>query len=490
MKNINVYWFKRDLRLFDNPALNAALKRPEPLLLLYILEPSLQEDAHYSMRHWQFVIESLADLNKNLQVFGTRVAQVNTEVLFVFDQIRKSNSILNVFSTEETGLQITYKRDLALQTYFKKTGIEWHEFQNNGVLRGRSSRSGWNSSWYRYMTAKIETPNFEKANLLSPQYLENIQPQFKSSDFSIAEEKSQFQKGGRAEALKWKASFFNERLEFYNQYISKPKMSRYGCSRLSPYFAWGNLSIREVYQEVQRLKADGQHKRQLTAFASRLRWQSHFIQKFEMEPRMEFEAVNRGFLQLSQPSNTGYLKAWEDGKTGYPLVDAAMRCVAETGYINFRMRALVTSFLTHHIFQHFTEGSHWLARQFLDFEPGIHYGQLQMQAGFTGTNTIRVYSPTKNAHDHDDQALFIKKYVPELANLPANLAIEPWELTEMEAQLYDFQYGKDYQQRIIDIKETRKTAVTKLYAQRKSELARSERQRILNRHTIKRKTNE
>ena len=205
-----------------------------------------------------------------------------------------------------------------------------------------------------------------------------------------------------------------------------------------------------------------------------------------MEPRMEFEAINRAYLEMEQDKNESHISAWKNGQTGYPLVDASLRCVKQTGYINFRMRSMTVSFYTHHLFQHFEFMGDWLARQFLDFEPGIHYGQMQMQSGFTGTNTIRVYNPTKNAHDHDTEAIFIKKWVPELAKLPANLAIEPWLMTRMEEELYGFKLGENYPERIVDIKESRKEALQKLYEMRKSDYFKQEKQRILDTHTIKR----
>jgi len=293
--------------------------------------------------------------------------------------------------------------------------------------------------------------------------------------------------GGRAEGLTWMNSFFEERLAFYSEYISKPEKARYGCSRLSPYFAWGCISIKEVYQKSIALKKLSPYKKQLNAFISRLRWQAHFIQKFEMEPRIEFEAFNKGYLDIEQPVNKTYVNAWKDGKTGYPLVDASLRAVKETGYLNFRMRSMSVSFLVHHLFQHFSTGSAWLARQFLDFEPGIHYAQFQMQAGFTGTNTIRIYNPTKNALDHDSEAVFIKKYIPELRELPTEFAIEPWKLTAMEETLYNFKLGVDYPERIVDIRETRKLALAKLYAKRKEPLTITEKDRILKVHTLKRR---
>ncbi|MFD1285209.1 FAD-binding domain-containing protein [Mesonia ostreae] len=147
---------------------------------------------------------------------------------------------------------------------------------------------------------------------------------------------------------------------------------------------------------------------------------------------------------------------------------------------------MITSFFCHHLFQHFKYMSDWLAQQFLDFEPGIHYGQLQMQAGFTGTNTIRIYNPTKNVHDHDNEAMFIKNWVKELAHLPPKLAIEPWSMTQMDETMYRFKVGRDYPNRIIDMSITRKEALDKLYGMRKSDYFKSERQRILDKHTIKR----
>ncbi|WP_194851145.1 FAD-binding domain-containing protein [Nonlabens antarcticus] len=218
-----------------------------------------------------------------------------------------------------------------------------------------------------------------------------------------------------------------------------------------------------------------------------MRWQSHFIQKFEQEPRMEFEAINKGYLKLDQPFNQEFVIAWKNGATGYPLVDASMRAVRVTGYINFRMRSLVTSFLCHHLFQHFTTGSDYLAAQFLDWEPGIHYGQFQMQAGLTGTNTLRIYNPTKGAHDHDADALFIKHYVRELSHLSPRYAIEPWLLDEELHEFQDFNYGVDYPRRIVDISETREIALEKIYGLRKDPLTQKEKVRILAAHSMKRR---
>ena len=480
---MNVFWFKRDLRLRDHPALAAACENPKPLLLLYIFEPILLEDGHYSSRHFNFIHESLLDLQNSLRAYNTEILICRGEALEVFSKLHATENIETLYSSRETGLIVSYERDKELSKWSKDKGIEWREFQQNGVLRGRSNRDDWRKQWYDYMSSKLMEPTLQTAHFI------DIDTRDKLKDYNYSytpnASNAMFQKGGRAQALVWKSSFFSERLAYYSKYISKPEGAFYGCSRLSPYIAWGNLSIREIYQEAVELKKNSSYKKELNAFMSRLRWQSHFIQKYEMEPRMEYEAVNKGYLTMPQPNNDAYIDRFKAGMTGYPLVDASIRAVKETGYINFRMRAMITSFFCHHLFQPFTAFSKWLAQQFLDFEPGIHYGQLQMQAGLTGINTIRIYNPTKNAQEHDSEAIFIKHYLPELRQLPNALAITPWAMTAMEASLYNFNYGSDYPERIVDIGETRPLALKTLYAYRKTAEVKRESARILQKHTMR-----
>lgn len=330
------------------------------------------------------------------------------------------------------------------------------------------------------MSKPLSTPELSKLKpaILPREIAEN------ERKFMVQETHSQFQRGGEAEALRVLDSFLSTRVANYNTGLSKPELSRTTCSRLSPYLAWGNLSIRQVYQAAQSEKQTSNYKKALTSFVSRLRWHCHFIQKFESEMRYETENINRGYNKIRTAFNKDHFEAWKEGQTGYPLVDACMRCVRDTGYLNFRMRAMVVSFLTHHLWLDWKNGADYLASQFLDFEPGIHYPQFQMQAGTTGINTIRIYNPVKQSKENDTDGVFIKKWVTELSNLPISLVHEPWSATLMEQQLYRCELGKDYPNRVVDITETYKKATTELYAIKKDAVVRKEGRRILKKHTV------
>ncbi len=140
-KVINVVWFKRDLRLQDNEAVFNASKTGIPTLLLYVFEKSLEHDSHYSARHWNFIKQSIVDINTQLQRFNTHVLAVSSEVIQVMNIIEETYKIENVFSHQETGIKITYERDKSFKRFCKNNRINWVENINNGIFRGLQNRA-------------------------------------------------------------------------------------------------------------------------------------------------------------------------------------------------------------------------------------------------------------------------------------------------------------------------------------------------------------
>ena len=470
---INIFWFKRDLRLLDNEPLNNAVSQKEKLLLIYCFEPSLKKNKHYTSRHWNFIKESINDLNIYLKNIDTHIHTYNKEFTDVLKEIQDKFLVKKIFSHKETGLNITFERDILLKEYCQENSIQWEEEINNGVFRGLKNRKNWIKKWRDHMISPVVLFKGEKNDFINIKKNQNLK--VKNSKI--------LQKGGSSSGIKYLDSFLDTRHTKYQNNISKPEASRTSCSRLSPYMSWGNISTRYAWQRAKEQIQNGKSKFQLNGFTSRLRWQAHFIQKFEMECQMEFRSVNKGYQNLVKPINKKFISAWQKGKTGYPLVDASMRCVVETGYLNFRMRALLVSFLTHHLWQPWQSGVIHLARNFLDFEPGIHYSQFQMQAGETGINMIRIYNPTKNAKEHDKDGIFIKKWIPELKKIPTPLLFEPWKMSLIDQETYDYKIGKDYPNPIVDISETYKYAASKLWSIKSNSKVKEESSRILQKHT-------
>lgn len=475
---VTIIWFKRDLRLTDHAPLNEAIRQKRPVLFVYIDEPSWHHQQEHSERHYWFILQSLHDLQSQLARRGEgRVLFFKGEAPDVFNFLSERLPISEVLSHQETGLSFSFKRDIRLKKFFREKGILWREFPQDGVIRGLKNRDSWHEDLFAFLKKPVLPLNLSEivwadVGSVSGNLLPNIPKAGKS-----------FQSGGMTAAHRRLELYLKEGLyRKYARYISHPLESREACSRLSPYLSFGNISVREVYQSLQsaRAAAAPDEVRNLRMLTTRLIWRSHFMQKFETECRIEFEPFNRGMLAWTPELNEHWLKAWQNGETGFPLVDACMRCLHHTGYINFRMRAMLVSFWTHALLQPWKPAAIHLARLFLDFEPGIHYPQIQMQAGLTGINTLRIYNPVKQARDNDPDGVFIKTWVPEISHLPLPYLFEPWLMTPLEKHWY-LSEGT-YPPPLINLPEALARARKLLWERSRWPEVRQDAQRILSQH--------
>ncbi len=483
-------WLKRDLRLRDHAPLFEASRRG-PTIVLYVYEPSLWQTPEMDGSHLRFINECLAELEGELRQRGARLTRRIGEMPDLLAEIHRAHPIETLWSHQETGNRTTYDRDLRVAAWCRENAIEWREPMQHGVFRPLKKRDGWARKWKRQM---------EKECVPVPEHFEGVEleGQGEADESALRIEpsrKGQVQAGGTQAGLLLLDSFLAERGVNYRADMSTPVAGWDGCSRLSPHFAWGSLSIREVYQrakereaELKAAKADGMEidsrwLPSLSSFFSRLSWHCHFIQKLEDEPEIEFRNMARVYDGLREDEfDEARFEAFCAGQTGYPMVDACMRCLHETGWLNFRMRAMLVSFSSYHLWLHWRRPAQYLAAQFLDFEPGIHFSQFQMQSGVTGINSVRVYSPAKQAQDQDPRGVFIRRWVPELEGVDDAHLPEPHRMPPLLQRTSGCVIGRDYPAPVVDHKRAYKTARERIFAVRRREEAKKEAAEVYQRH--------
>ncbi len=485
-----VVWFKRDLRVFDHLPLVNGSHHPA-VLPLYVYEPELLHAADCAPQHVGFINECLAELDQALAARGSPLLICHGEMTSVLSQLLASAGQFTLYSHEETGNAISYARDLRVAAWCKAHGIVWTESPSNGVVRRLASRDDWASLWMQRMRQPV---------LAAPDALGRPAVALPSTGLQSAaqlgvagSDKPLRQRGGRRLAAQLVKAFFDQHLAAYRYSMSSPLSAEESCSRLSPHFAYGTLSIREVMHKVWKTRSALQALPEtarprgvlagLKSFESRLHWHCHFIQKLESEPEIEMQNVHHGFDGARAPEvDRERFERWCQGETGFPLIDACMKMLAATGWINFRMRALLVSFSSYQLWNHWREPALHLAREFLDYEPGIHYPQVQMQSGVTGINTLRIYNPVKQARDQDPDGTFVRRWLPALRKIPEEFIFEPWTLPQALQAQCGVLIGRDYPAPVVDHVATARQARETLWALRSDAGVRDEARRVFNKH--------
>lgn len=478
---LQIVWFKRDLRVQDHRALARATTQGD-VLPLYVAEPSLWHQPDMSGRQWSFIAESLNELQTDLKACGQPLAVRTGDVTQVLEALSQHVQIDGLWSHEETGNDWTFKRDQRVAAWCRANGIRWTEIKNHGVQRRLTSRNGWAGQWDEFMAEPVTVAPALKPVSVDVGHIPNAR------DLGLALDPCELrQKGGRRRGLSLLESFLTERGEQYRSAMSSPVSGERACSRLSPHLAWGTLSMREVTQRTwdkqRELKANpvrgnAPWRASLKSFNGRLHWHCHFMQKLEDEPSLELRNLHRKYdgIRPSAPDQER-LAAWAKGETGLPFVDACMRYLRATGWLNFRMRSMVMATASYHLWLDWRAPGLQLARYFTDYEPGIHWSQVQMQSGTTGINTVRIYNPVKQGYDQDPTGVFTRKWVPELSAIPDEHLQEPWK-----AQNAGDVLGKTYPEQIVDHLTAAKQARERIWAVRRGDEFRAEASAVVAKH--------
>lgn len=500
---LQLVWYKRDLRIADHAPLAGALAAG-PVVGVYVHEPEQQHAADRDLRHERILRDALDELHAAWQERGGCLIELHGALPEVFDAVHRVLPYSAIWAHEETWNALSNARDRRVRAWARHAGVTMHELPSNGVVRRLASRDGWAETWQQRMRSRlVPAPDLigspEAATTSAA--LAALPEQMRTTTGAIVVPPwSDWQRGGEARGHEMLQSFLSARGQDYRRAMSSPNAAPSACSRISVALAFGSLSVRQAYQAARQrareLRDDvaacrdgdaAQWSQSLVSFASRLHWHCHFIQKLEDEPRLEtthyapiFDGLRPALPDMER------LRAWRDGQTGYPLVDACMRSLRVTGWLTFRMRAMVMSFASYHLWLDWRHTGPVLARWFTDYEPGIHWTQCQMQSGTTGINTIRIYNPYKQGEEHDAAGAFVRRWVPELSALSDADLIRPENTPLMMQQMTGCLIGRDYPWPIVHHETAYGFARDRMHAIKLAAQRSGSAQRVYDRHGSRR----
>jgi deoxyribodipyrimidine photo-lyase len=447
-----LFIFRRDLRLIDNTALIEASKKYKNIIPIFIFtNEQVKNNEFKSNKAIHFMIESLLELNKDIKNKNGKLNCFYGKNINILKNILKNEKIDGVIVNKDY-TPYSKERDAKIEELCKENNINFHSYHDVCLFEPKSIKTGSGKVYEKFTPFYNKClENLKKINKVSRKTISNISNKKLKNSVSLKSMLKELVKsnekqliGGRNEGLKK----IND-LKNYEKYKDTRNFLNIETTQLSVYLKFGCISIREVYEKLLKLyNKENDIIRQLI-------WRDFYIHILDANPQvLKGKSLKEKYDKIKWKNNKDWFKKWSNGETGFPVVDACMRELNETGYMHNRGRLIVASFLIKNLLIDWRWGEKYFATKLVDYDPAANNGNWQWVAG-SGADSqpyFRIFNPWSQSEKHDPQAKYIKKWIPKLENVDVK-DIHNWN------EKYDKYKNIDYPKPMVDYSKMRTKAL-------------------------------
>ena len=460
-----LYWIRSDLRIFDNLALWEAAKTNKEIIVIYIKNLTSKESTdNLALNTW--INKSLQELSERYrELYNIKLKIYNDDIYQVIEALHKETNFTDIYINTTFDPEVD-KIDTKLATKFKNS---FNVNSYNSSLLFKPNEILNNSGDF----FKVYTPFWKKAlsklSLREPLPIPKINSVYKDNISSIKEVKiTPPNKIWQKKILEHftpgeltARHLLNHTYEKISGYSEKRDFPiKNNTSQLSPYLARGELSVNEIFFSIKK-KKNKIKSYDYNKFTAQLGWREFSYNILYNFPNLSNKNFISKFDNFPWKKNEANFQKWRNGNTGFPIVDAGMRELKATGYMHNRLRMIVASFLVKNLNISWVFGAKWFWENLFDADVANNFAGWQWVAG-CGTDAapyFRIFNPTLQSIRFDKEGGYIRKWIPELKDLPSKYIHAPWEMTDLELMNFNVRLGKDYPRPIVDHKTTRDEAL-------------------------------
>jgi len=456
-----IWWIRRDLRLQDNQALNAALEAYHTVMPVFILDDRLLKSTYASEKRSAFLFDGLRSLSSDLEQRGGRLVLQAGEPAAVLGRIMAASGAGRIYAEPDYS-PFASRRDRKVEATLPVEWVGSPAIHPPGSVLKADGRpytvfTPFRNAWQALPAASAPIQRKPEA-LNAPENLESLPiPGQTAWQMGIPF------KAGEEEANRRLDAFLSgSGAPAYDYSDGRNFLAEDGTSQLSPYLRFGMISPRRAYSTARQVwqTAENTAEREgIEAWINELIWRDFYIHILHHFPMVRKE--NFRIKSIHWSNDQRQFNAWTNAETGYPVVDAAMRQLVQTGWMHNRARMITASFLTKDLLVDWRWGERWFMQHLVDGDPAANNGGWQWTAG-TGTDAapyFRIFNPVSQGQRHDPKGLFVRRWLPELMNVPDEFIHEPWKMPDDIQNRAGCRIGKNYPAPIVDHRAARQRAL-------------------------------